>query len=387
MRQGVEVLIDYFTFTVKEASDPKTVICDWLKMDVDLFQDEEFSVLRGYTHMMWFSNIYVAYAGRDHLDKTGNKVFDGQKMGVCVSMSGNGCRTFERFSSRGQCDQCDTDGGCSPFISLFADIVTDGKVNVSRCDVACDDKSGILPLDEIFVCIDRQDLNTRLSSFTVDHNYKRTRNGLVKGIGVYIGSPKSDFRMRIYDKAMEQGTEGHWVRCEMVFRHEEALGFVYTLISSAVAIGELAAQVLNDKCSFIYRDDTNISRCTVREWWADFVATIQSVALVSRKRVQQPVERIAEWFRHSCGPTVAMLARTFGLFWLADVASESVDRLGAKREALIRDFNSFHRAVVPSSTEKESVSPALSEYKSYDFGEAFQFAGHSYRWEQIPISV
>ncbi|MCI8808133.1 MAG: replication initiation factor domain-containing protein, partial [Oscillospiraceae bacterium] len=32
------------------------------------------------------------------------------------------------------------------------------------------------------------------------------------GSTIYIGAPSSDFRVRIYDKALEQGAEGHWVR-------------------------------------------------------------------------------------------------------------------------------------------------------------------------------
>lgn len=379
MRSGVDVLIDYFTFTVKEADSPQQVIRDWLGMDVALFQDGEYSVLRGYSRMMWFANIYVAYSGRDQVDKqTGHLVFDGQKMGVCVSMSGNGCRTFERFSSRAH----DAD---SAFPSLFADIAANDSVNVSRCDVACDDTSGFLDLEDVRDRVEHEGVNSRLRKRAVYLNYA---NNEYEGVGIYIGSEKSDFRIRFYDKALEQGVDGHWVRCELVFRHEESLGFVQTLVQSAVAVGELAAQVLNDKCAFIYRDDVNITRCTVCEWWAAFVDTVKSVALVSRKRVQRPVERVAEWFRHSCGPSVTMLARTLGFGWFAAVARDSADRLGPKREALIRDFNALRReSAVPTFSPAEPVTPAISDYQSYDMGEAYHFAGRSQRWEQIPIPV
>ena len=83
-----QVLVDWLTFSVK-AKDPKKVIRDYLGMDPDLFQDTGCGLL-GYNRVLRFSDICVCYEPRE------NDFFQG--MGVCVSMSGNGCRAFESMS-------------------------------------------------------------------------------------------------------------------------------------------------------------------------------------------------------------------------------------------------------------------------------------------------
>ena len=87
-----EVLIDWLTFSVKR-EDPSEVIREYLGLDPALFQDTGYSLL-GYNKVLRFSDICVCYEPRE------NKHF--QNMGVCVSMSGNGCRTFETMSKLGK---------------------------------------------------------------------------------------------------------------------------------------------------------------------------------------------------------------------------------------------------------------------------------------------
>lgn len=80
-----QVLIDWLTFSVKE-KDPRYVIQTYLGMDPDLFQDTGFSQFMGYSKVLRFSDIFVCSEGREDNNF--------HNMGVCVSMSGNGCRTF-----------------------------------------------------------------------------------------------------------------------------------------------------------------------------------------------------------------------------------------------------------------------------------------------------
>ena len=83
-----QVLVDWLTFSVKEA-DPAAVIRQYLGLDPVLFQDAGYG-LRGYNRVLRFSDICVCYEPRE------NDFF--RDMGVFVSMSGNGCRTFETMS-------------------------------------------------------------------------------------------------------------------------------------------------------------------------------------------------------------------------------------------------------------------------------------------------
>ena len=72
-------------------------------------------------------------------------------------------------------------------------------------------------------------------------------------------------------------------------RHKNSAAFV----SQAVAcesIGRLTAQVINDKFSFIERDDSNITRCTVCAWWLRFVR-----ADISRGSARDKHTRLLPW--------------------------------------------------------------------------------------------
>ena len=127
-------------------------------------------------------------------------------------------------------------------------------------------------------------------------------------------------------------------------RGANAKSFVLNL-TGGQAIGQLAAQVLNDKLSFIDRDDSNISRCSVCDWWAAFVDELESVRLVSREAVQHAVEHIQEWITSQVGPSLAVLFDTVGWSRIFELAISSKQRLSDRQRALIKDFNSFAPAL------------------------------------------
>ena len=161
------------------------------------------------------------------------------------------------------------------------------------------------------------------------------------GTTVYIGAESSAFRVRIYDKALERGESGHWVRVELVMRGENAQAFGQKL-TNAENVGKLAAQVINDKFSFIIRDDTNITRCTVCPWWQAFVDELESVRLVARETVQHCVEHIASWVEAQVGPSLAILFQTMGFPKIFELAVEASSRLSDKQRFLIADYNALY---------------------------------------------
>lgn len=322
-----EVLVDWLTFTVttsKYENDshvsvaeytPQEVIRNFLGMEPGLFQDAGYGIL-GYNRVLRFSDILVCYEPRE------NDYF--QNMGVCVSMSGNGCRAFEAMSSYGPV----------PFAALFQLLEDTPGSHVSRIDIACDDHAGALDMDKIIEKVQCNEINSRMSARSVLVSW----DGLYKnGATVYIGAASSAFRLRIYDKALEQGTDEHWVRVEMVMRAEQANAFVHQVTQGA-PIGQLAAQVLNDKFAFIERDDSNISRCSMCGWWADFVGSLEYLHLVSRPEVQQSVARIERWVTDQVAPSLAVLVETFGIQHVFEIALSAKDRLTDQQKALIDDF-------------------------------------------------
>ena len=319
-----QVLVDWLTFSVKE-QDPAKVIREYLGLDPELFQDAGYGLL-GYNRVLRFSDICVCYEPRE------NDFF--RDMGVCVSMSGNGCRAFETMSKLTQAGQD------SVFPTLFQLLAADETANVSRLDIACDDREGFLNMEEIVEKVQANEINSRMTKRSVIVSFDGTQRS---GSTIYLGAPSSDFRVRIYDKALEEGVDGHWIRVELVMRHKNAAAFVEQM-NSAPSVGKLAAQVVNDKFSFIERDDSNITRCTVCGWWRSFVDELESVRLVAWCVVQHSVERIENWIESQVGPSLAVILNTLGWPHLFELARAAAGRLSARQLSLISDYNALQAA-------------------------------------------
>lgn len=316
-----EVLIDWLTFSVRE-DDPRGVIRHYLAMDPDLFTDPGYGLL-GYDKVLRFGNINVCYAPRE------NEYFSD--MGVCVSMSGSGCRTFENMSGYG-------DG----FPELFSLLASDADANVSRLDVACDDHDGLLDMDVIVRKIRNNEINTRMRNRSLCMSMSGDK---MTGTTVYIGAPSSDFRIRIYDKAAEQEADGHWVRCEMVLRDANALSFVCN-VAEGTSVGVLSAEVFNDKLAFIERDDSNITRCSVCSWWSEFISELEAVRLVARHAVQHAISDVDAWLERQIAPSFALIYTTLGIDRLYELVRKGKQRLSSKQEALIEDYKNTRAAAL-----------------------------------------
>ena len=327
-----QVLIDWLTFSVKSIKDPAEVIQKYLGMDPAIFQDPGFGLL-GYQRVLRFSDICVCYEPRE------NDFF--KDMGVCVSMSGNGCRAFETMSKltfKGAKDKQGTESVAFPV--LFQLLASDDTANISRIDIACDDREGYLCMDDIVRKVQDNEVNSRMTKRAVTVSFNGTQRN---GSTVYIGAESSDFRVRIYDKALEQGTEDHWVRVELVMRGKNSNAFVEQMTNSE-SVGKLAAQVINDKFSFIDRDDSNITRCTVCDWWTKFVDELEAIRLVARCVVQHPIDHICKWVEAQVGPSLEIIMRTMGIDYLLRIGARSRSRLSYKQEFLISDFNALKLA-------------------------------------------
>ena len=149
-----QVLIDWLTFSVKSTTDPVEVIQKYLGMDPAIFQDPGFGML-GYQSVLRFSDICVCYESRE------NEFF--RDMGVCVSMSGNGCRAFETMSKltfEGAKDKRDTESVAFPV--LFQLLASDDTANISRIDVAYDDREGYLCMGDIVRKVENNEINSRM---------------------------------------------------------------------------------------------------------------------------------------------------------------------------------------------------------------------------------
>lgn len=110
----------------------------------------------------------------------------------------------------------------------------------SRLDLAVDIKHGTLPIEEI------------AQSFEDGKSNTKVEQGLyIRGVGIdgetfYIGSKAAKRRVRIYDKAAENGiVEFDWTRVEMQLRHGMAVRSFWRLIKSQNPIVEIPKLILD----------------------------------------------------------------------------------------------------------------------------------------------
>ena len=299
------ILIDFLTFTVK-SMEADEVIDSILEMDSTEFEH----LARGFNFygksMLW-NDIRVLYDG-----------IYGESMGVCVNMSGRGCAAY-------------TENTGESIISLLARISSNPDINITRIDIACDDiaadeETGKLDLTKMWEYANDGRYRTRLLSRNNQESFKAGQDGAKT---IYFGSPSSLYRIRIYDKAKQSGETGHWVRFEITLKADYAMQAVQILVDSIADssntgdscdskndnnsnLGKAVSGIIDDKFAFIELDDTNISRCSLAGWWAEFLGEIQEVNLTSKQKFIHGIDEHKKWLRDSCGRVIAKVYYAIG---------------------------------------------------------------------------
>jgi len=105
----------------------------------------------------------------------------------------------------------------SSSIGLLTNIIEDGW-KVTRLDVAWDLIGADIPAAEL---IDEQLRETAKSSSRKIASYQHAMNYT----GFTVGSRKSEYFMRVYDKGLEQDVVANWLRCELEIKGDAAHPF------------------------------------------------------------------------------------------------------------------------------------------------------------------
>ena len=248
------IIIDYLTFTSK--IDSIETIQEMLG-----FTEIPFQVLEGkgryfYKDRLYFDGINIYYHGLK------------ENMGICVELSGKGCRCFEQLGT----------GDYMELFNIFA--CNPDDYNVTRLDVAYDDYDGVLDFETLVEDIACENYVTRFREFKVERVYSKIEEK--RSICIYCGSKQSKTLFRIYDKRSEQKRFDldHWLRFEIQLREERASCFVNLLISGN-DLNTLFIKVINNYIRFIVKSDTdiNVSRAKMADYWIQFIEIFDKVSL------------------------------------------------------------------------------------------------------------
>lgn len=281
------ILIDWLTFTVK--TDDPAAVKDLIGLRNVGWEKCEKG-LNGYPEREFYGNISILYGA-------------SSEMGVCCNMSGQGCRTFESYSS-------------VSWKSLIDRITHSDHIKVTRMDAAFDDHTGILDIDRI-----RSDVDDRLyvsrsrnSRITISDN----QNTDIRGISIEIGARSSDMLIRIYDKAAERGcTDGtHWIRIEMQMRDQIATGFVTGMIDSEYEFGTYFRGVLHNYLRFVTEiEDSNKSRWPTADYWAELLDGVGKIRVWSSPGIDYNMLRLENFVLRQAGNAIETYVKILG--WTA----------------------------------------------------------------------
>lgn len=234
------------------------------------FEEQKTGSRLKYGHRLAFDGISVHYT--EDSDNRPNK-------GVCLEMSGQGCRDFETF-------------GKNDWVALFTDIA-EMHGTITRLDVAYDDFTGVLPLDIIADMAKVGLFTARSKAYEVHYSYKQRDKC---GLTVSHGSRTSDTFIRIYDKRAERNAWDeleHWVRCEIQMRKNCAQGFLDRL-EELGSLGAAFTGVLQNYLTYRCKtSDSNLSRSPAAPWWQRFVKDAEALRIHCTKGIDYNKDRLA----------------------------------------------------------------------------------------------
>lgn len=214
---NVDVKIDWIEFTILEGAENTDDLTHVLKSSLEMFQRQRAH--NGYTHAV------VSEATGARYEYSPRRL----DMGVHWTIQGQGCQVLRMLD-------------ISP--TWLVTELAARNVKLTRIDIALDVHDIPISTEKIYELLDTQSSGGRKPS--IDRRLNQDGRGTL-----YVGSPKSVRRLRIYDKALEQNVPLHWHRWEVVLRNERARhAGAYLVATNGRTLGALVVQHLKEMISF-----------------------------------------------------------------------------------------------------------------------------------------
>lgn len=297
----------------------------------------------GYPEHFFWNNITISFgANNEKFYDDPNKARND--MGICVNLSGQGCRAFE------------TEGGDWLFLfkrfqgDLTSKLVKElpeafsrafkerRRFNVTRLDLAFDDHNGLIDIRR--VRMDVEDRNYVSKSRKTNFMWSDDLDQDIQGLSVGIGSEKSDIYVRIYDKAAERGyTDRHWIRVELQLRDDRAIVAMAQILHSQ-HVGRTVSGILQNYLTFrVPSGDKNKSRWPVAYYWQQVIGTMEKISLWLKPGEPYNIRKSEVWLKKQYGPLISALSEIQDPMELVNSCREihPRDRLPKKYQQIIED--------------------------------------------------
>ena len=299
------ILIDWLTVTTKIWSENDLIQllrledCTWEHLDAYRY---------GYAHRCSFSGITILSGGHN------------EDMGICLEMSGQGCRAFETYSSLSWIE----------LLRILKEPLY--EFNVTHIDLALDDHTGVLDMGELLDDTDAHRYRSRSRWWKVEYGSC--------GTTIYHGSPQSNIRVRIYDKAAERGMlDGtHWIRVELVLRDTNASGAIDAILEHE-QLGPVFSGILSNY--LVYCDpssDSNRSRWSPTEYWQELLNGASAIHIASDPGLEYNVFRLESYLRDQCGGAIYTWSQIYGLDSLEQLIKTRTSPLNPKHRMILNQY-------------------------------------------------
>ena len=309
-KKGLEVKPDYLAFTFKgDNSLSVDAACEFLDIPMEDWIDPE-SGGNGYHKQLIYGNIQIFYEGRED-------------MGVFISMKGKGCREYEKQIEGDWC--------------LFINAILSQGGTFTRFDSAIDDFDGILSLDEIRSYAENKHFVTKFKKWKPDIEYDAASGKLIQDAVLFGHKAKSLLHLYIYDKALQQGIEVHWIRTELRLKKERAHQFLIEFAKSG-HLGQLTTGVLLNYIRFVTpSSDTNKARWPMARFWSDFLGKAEKVRLTGGE-IERTIEQVKDWAKKQWAASAALIVRDMkgDLSFFDDLILDGERRLKPRHLALLQ---------------------------------------------------
>lgn len=293
-KSEVKILVDYLCFTVK-LDDLKSRDLGGCGNDLERLRDLiECEMLLGFGQVD-FDCKRAFYGYAESYCRQGITYCVGGRDDVYIQMSGSGCRYWETLNK--EVEWLDYIKGLrEKFRSL----------HFSRLDIA-GDSFNLLQIAKIQTATIKQQYVSKWRKYLVCAGNAEN--------SVLFGSPKSDFRLRIYDKTCERreagcnDVPGQWVRAEFQMRDDAALSF----LDSWVSLGNLGSTysgiMMNQLRYWASYDGVHTERMKLKSWWRAFLGNVERIPMAYKGGLEYNLEKLERFVYKQAGSSIKTLLK------------------------------------------------------------------------------
>lgn len=258
--------------------------------------------INGYPLDLNFGHIHIRY-GADRPEFYDDPKKARHDMGICLDMSGQGCREFESWSNKSWQDLIEDIFRCGGVLGA--------RMSITRLDLAYDDHSGLLNIWRMRRDVeDRNYISKAKKSMVI---WSDDQEFDIQGLTLEIGSKSSPVLIRIYDKAAERGyKDRHWIRVELQLRQDRAHEAM-KLLFQRESIGMVASGVLRNYLTFVVPSfDTNKARWPTAEYWQRVLEGMEKLRVWHAPGEEYNFSKTENWLIEQYGQVVQTMYAIHG---------------------------------------------------------------------------